>query len=437
MLDAGGSWYEASVQRGPARPALQGRHEARVVIIGGGFAGLATALGLAERGVRDITLLEAGRIAHGASGRNGGFVFGGYSLGAAALARRIGPAPARALHGLTLDAVRLIRRRIDRHAIDCDAVDGGALLVNWFRDQALLEKIQREQQSLLGTHWPLIGRAALRADRVRSERYHGALFERDGFHFHPLAYALGLARLLDAAGVSLHENSAVTRIRRKGAGFEVQTAEAMISGEQAVCCGGGLLGEAGPGIVPELERAALPIATYVVATERLGDRLRELLPSRSAIYDTRFAFDYYRALPDTRLLWGGRISIRHRSPQAIAALLRTDIARVFPSLAGVRITHAWGGLMSYARHQMPQVGRLQSGERAGLWFATGFGGHGVAPTTAAGEVIAAAIAEGAPVPSGFAAYGLPRVWGAAGLAAAQASYWWAQGRDVLRERLEA
>jgi gamma-glutamylputrescine oxidase len=435
MLDPGGSYYEATAARGPARPALQGRHAARVVVIGAGFAGLATAIGLVERGVRDVVLLEAGRIAEGASGRNGGFVFGGYSLDAAALAARLGRVPAQALHRLTLQALRLIRQRIDRHAIACDPVDGGALLVNWFDDQALLRRIRHQQRDLLGVDWPLIGRDALRADHVRSQRYHGALFEPDGFHFHPLNYALGLARVLHAAGIPLHENSAALTIRRAGAGFEVQTAEAMISAEQVVCCGGGLLGEAGPGLVPELERAALPIATYVVATERLGDRLPALLPSRSAIYDTRFAFDYYRALPDTRLLWGGRISILRRSPPAIAALLRADIARVFPALAGVRITHAWGGLMSYARHRMPQIGRLASGPRQGLWFASGFGGHGVAPTTAAGELLAAAIAEGAPIPAGFAAYGLPRTWGVAGLAAAQASYWWAQWRDALKDRL--
>jgi gamma-glutamylputrescine oxidase len=95
----------------------------------------------------------------------------------------------------------------------------------------------------------------------------------------------------------------------------------------------------------------------------------------------------------------------------------------------VRIEHAWSGLMSYARHKMPQIGRLP--ER-GPWYAMGFGGHGVAPTTAAGEVLARALTGEAPMPEGFKRYGLPRTMGPLGLVAAQATYSWLQWRDAVR-----
>ena len=193
-----------------------------------------------------------------------------------------------------------------------------------------------------------------------------------------------------------------------------------------VTAGGYLRG----GVVPPLERAMLPIATYVMATEPLGARLDEFIPKRPAIYDTRFAFDYYRPLPDTRILWGGRIAIRDRRPEDIARFLKADLLKVFPELADVRVEYAWGGLMSYARHKMPQVGRLPDG----TWHALGFGGHGVAPTTAAGELLADAVSGRAPIPEGFADYGLPRVWGPAGLLAAQATYSWAEFRDWRRDR---
>ena len=91
---------------------------------------------------------------------------------------------------------------------------------------------------------------------------------------------------------------------------------------------------------------------------------------------------------------------------------------------------AWSGLMGYARHSMPQIGRLPNG----LWYGMGFGGHGVAPTTLAGEVLASAISGQAPIPQGFAGYGLAPTHGLAGRAAAQASYWWLQWRDALRAR---
>jgi gamma-glutamylputrescine oxidase len=171
-----------------------------------------------------------------------------------------------------------------------------------------------------------------------------------------------------------------------------------------------------------------------MVTEPLGARRDAFIPTRAAIYDTRFAFDYYRMLADTRLLWGGRIAVRDRRPDEVAAFLKQDLLRVYPALADVKVDFAWSGLMSYARHKMPQIGRLATGDAAGAWHAISFGGHGVAPTTVAGEVLAAAIAEASPVPEFFAPYGLARTWGPLGLAAAQATYSWAEARDWWRAR---
>ena len=94
-------------------------------IVGGGFAGLNTALGLAERGLRDVVLVDADQVGFGASGRNGGFVFGGFSRGEDALLRDLGPDRARALYAGTTDAVERIRRRIDRYGMDCERVEAG------------------------------------------------------------------------------------------------------------------------------------------------------------------------------------------------------------------------------------------------------------------------------------------------------------------------
>lgn len=419
------SYYEATAARPPTAPPLAGAHDAAVCIVGAGFAGLATALGLVERGRRDIVLLEAERVGFGASGRNGGFVFGGYSLDCADLLAQLGADAARASYALTRQAVDLIRRRIGEHAIECDAVEGGALLVNWFDDERVLRRQQALMRDGFGVDWRLIGRDEL-PEHVVSQRYFGALLEPDAFHFHPLKYALGLARVLRAAGVRLHEGSAVRAIvPRAGGGHELRTDGGVVKAEQVVVTAGGYLA----GLLPALERAMLPIATYVMVTEPLGDEAIRLVPSRAAIYDTRFAFDYYRRLADTRLLWGGRISIRDRRPDEIAQFLKRDLLRVYPSLAGVGIDFAWSGLMSYARHKMPQIGRGPDG----LWHGLGFGGHGVAPTTVAGELLASAVAGEAPIPTSFGRYGLPRTWGPLGLAAAQATYSWAQFRDWLRE----
>lgn len=424
------SYYEAGVDRGAAHAPLAGAHDAEVCIVGAGFAGLATALGLVERGCRGVVLLEAERVAFGASGRNGGFVFGGYSLDGADLVAQLGVHEARACYRLTQAAVRLIRRRIDAHRIECDAVEGGALLANWFDDDAILLRQQRLMREAFGVEWQRVGRDEL-ARHVVTQRYFGALIEPDAFHFHPLKYALGVACAALGGGAALHEASAVRAIERLGDGrFRVATDGGTVRARHVVLAGGGYL----RGVLPVLERAMLPIATYVIATEPLGAQIEALIPSRAAIYDTRFAFDYYRRLNDSRLLWGGRISVRDRRPEDIARFLRRDMLRVFPPLKDARIDFAWSGLMSYARHKMPQIGRVGGGPLEGAWYASSFGGHGVAPTTVAGELLADAISGRAPVPAAFAPYGLARTWRPLGFAAAQAAYAWAGLKDAWRGR---
>ena len=132
------SFYQAT-SAGDSYPALCGTHDAAVCVIGGGFAGLGTALSLAERGETDIILLEGETIGHGASGRNGGFVFGGFSLGERALLDSAGDEAGRALYRLTLAAVEQIRSRIKRYDIDCDARDEGVIPANWFDDDRILD----------------------------------------------------------------------------------------------------------------------------------------------------------------------------------------------------------------------------------------------------------------------------------------------------------
>lgn len=422
------SYYRTSAPPPPRLAPLRGVVETDVCIVGGGFAGLNTALGLAERGHRDVLVLESETVAHGASGRNGGFVFGGFSRSEQDLRDGLGESRARALYQGTLDAVGLIRRRIGEHRIACDATDAGVLWVNWFRDPAPLRARQALLSEAFGVHWDWIPREQL-ADWVRSDRYGDALFERNALHFNPLAYAQGLTDVAMSKGIQVHVQSPATALQRSGAGWRVMTPEGEVRSRQVVLACGGYLA----GLRRDVDAGVLPIATYVMVTEPLGDRLADILRTRAAIYDSRFAFDYYRPLPDGRLLWGGRISVRDRSPGEVQRLLRRDMLRVFPQLHDVRIDYAWSGLMSYARHEMPQVGRIDDG----LWLAQAFGGHGVAPTTFAGELLAAAIAEGDERWRGFGDFGLVSALKPAGFVAAQLNYWWLQARDAWKDRREA
>lgn len=178
----------------------------------------------------------------------------------------------------------------------------------------------------------------------------------------------------------------------------------------------------------KLSGAMVPVATYVAVTEPLGDRLTSAIRAPYAVYDTRFALDYYRPLSDSRLLWGGRVSVRRSDPPDLANLMRGDLLKVYPQLAGVEMETAWGGLMSYATHKMPQIGEVTPG----VWYATGFGGHGMNTTTMAGELVAAAIAENDDRYRLFSAFGLTPTGGPIGVAAAQLSYWFYGLRDALK-----
>jgi gamma-glutamylputrescine oxidase len=421
------TWYAASARPFDPLPPLDGVHETRVAIVGGGYAGVCLALGLAERGVRDVVLLERDGIGHGASGRNGGFVFGGYSLGEQALLEQLGAQRARSLYGATTDAVNLIRQRIAHYAIECDAVDAGVIWANWFRDPAVLRARQKLLREAYGVEWEWLPEEQLR-DLIHSDRYHDGLFEPNALHLHPLDYLHGMVRAAQGQGVSFHENSRVRRLTREGAGWRVCTDAGEVKAQTVVLACGGYLAN----LRREVDRAVLPIASYVMVTEAVGDRLRECLHTEAAIYDTRFAFDYYRPLKDTRLLWGGRISVLNRSPHTVRKVLMHDLLRVFPQLAGVKIEYAWSGLMSYARHQMPQIGTRDDG----LWWMQAFGGHGTAPTCVAGELLASAIAQGDEGWREFARFGLQDAMRPFGYLGAQANYWWFQGRDRLKEIIE-
>ncbi|GAB4174693.1 MAG: hypothetical protein Kow0020_10240 [Wenzhouxiangellaceae bacterium] len=146
-----GTWYQSVTTIPPPRVAPEGRATTGVAVIGGGLAGLCTALALTERGVRDVMVLERERLGQGASGRNGGFVFAGYSLSPEAIARRVGLDTARRMIGWTMDAVREIDVRCRRAGV---AVHGrGVVLADWFGRPESLHALYRQMVERYGMNW--------------------------------------------------------------------------------------------------------------------------------------------------------------------------------------------------------------------------------------------------------------------------------------------
>jgi gamma-glutamylputrescine oxidase len=408
------SWYASRIGPAPERPALSGSIEAEICVVGGGLAGVATALDLAERG-RSVVVVERHRIGWGASGRNGGFVSPGYPRGMPGVIAKVGVPAARELYALSRDAHRLVRERIDRYGIDCGPVVQGALRCAPARAQESLARFCDEMArdiDMQVEHWP---RARV-AEALQSPLYADAYFNPLTFTVDPLALTRGLAAAAEQKGVRIFEETPAVGLYRERGRRGVRTQDGEVRAKEIVLAGGGYIG----GFLHRpVGMSVIPIATFVVVTEPLGDRLAQAIRVPYAISDTSGAANYYRPLPDGRLLWGGRVLTWEPHAKRIAARLGRDIGAFYPSLKGAKIDYAWSGLMPYLRHRAPVVARLHEG----LWVATGFGGLGMALTTLAGQMIGGGIAEGDDRWRLLARFGLPFAGGRLGRVPAQIVYW--------------
>ncbi|KZD12646.1 NAD(P)/FAD-dependent oxidoreductase [Oceanibaculum pacificum] len=416
------SYYSRTLADDHRRPALEGEAQADICIIGGGMAGLATALGLAERGITNVVVLEEKQVGFGASGRNGGFVSPGYSRAPAALIDKVGTENAKALYGLTVEAMDIIRRRIEQYEMPCGPLVPGKLNISWFDRPKELKRNIAFMNETFGTELEFWPRAKIR-ELYLSKRYYDAIYNPNSFHFHSLNFTRGTAAAAEKLGVRIYENSAVKSLDLKGEVKRIATAKGVVKANQVVFCTSGYMGW----ILPRLRLSILPIGTYVMLTEPLGDRLKTAMRGHHAVADNRFAPDYYRALPDTRILWGGRISAVTQ-PKNLEALMLGDMLKVYPQLAGTKVEVAWPGTMGYTTHKMPLIGKLEPG----VWVNTCFGGHGMCSTTAGGETVAKAIAQGDDTYRLFEPFGLTMAGGPLGPLAAQTVYWYWQLRDLMK-----
>ncbi len=407
------SFYARTLRERRAYPALEGDLDVETLVIGGGLAGCATALDLAERGHK-VALVEARRIGWGASGRNGGFVSDGFPGGYPALVERIGLEQARELHKLARMGNLLLRTRIERYAIACGPIQDGALRCNMAgQSKSLAEfcEFMARNFDTYYTHWP---RERVR-EALTTDQYADALFNPNTYAVQPLDMTCGLARACAEQGGQVFEGTPVVSLASHEARKEVRTTKGRIRADRLVVTCGGYV----EGLHKTISDATVPIATFVMVTEAFGETLKKAIRVPYAISDIKVATNYYRPLADTRLLWGGRVLAWERPPDELARALKRDMVSFYPDLAQARIEVAWGGMMPFTRHKLPVIGEIEPG----VWYATGFGGLGLALTTTAGRLISGAIREGDSTWRLFAQFGLPYAGGKLGKIPAQLVYW--------------
>jgi gamma-glutamylputrescine oxidase len=379
------SYYAASARAAPERAPLAGSVSADVCVVGGGIAGCSAALHLAERGMR-VVLLEGNRVGCGASGRSGGQAIHGVAAGQAKLERLIGPAGARSVWEVSVEGLALMRQLIRRFSIACDWVDGYMLTAVKERHLGELRAELHELRD--GYAYPslrLLSRDELRAT-LDSERYLGALYDSNSGHLHPLNYTLGLAAAAESLGAQIYEGSrAVSFANAGGSKVRITTAAGEVQARHLVLCGNVYLGASAPTLASKI----MAVATYIVATEPLGqERAQKLIANNAAVSDMNWVLDYYRRSADQRLLFGGRVNYSGLKSFDAPSATRARMLKVFPQLADVKIEYAWGGEVDITLNRAPNFGRLAPN----VYFLQGFSGHGIALTGIAGKLVAEAIA---------------------------------------------
>jgi gamma-glutamylputrescine oxidase len=218
---------------------------------------------------------------------------------------------------------------------------------------------------------------------IVTDAYVGGMLDRTGGHLHPLNLALGQAAALEGLGGVIHESSQVIEIEDVTGRPVVRTSRGALRPKAVILAGNAYLGN----LVPELENRIMPFSTQIIATEPLGDRGRALLPTDVCVEDVRYVLDYYRLSGDGRMLFGGGTVYGGTDPADIKAKILPNMDKIFPSLKGVRVDHAWSGNCAISFSRVPQLGRL--GERT--YFAHGYSGHGVVGSHLFGRILAEAV----------------------------------------------
>jgi glycine/D-amino acid oxidase-like deaminating enzyme len=384
MTARSNSYYTATLNQETDYPTLQGLHQVDVVIIGGGFTGVATAVELAEQGLK-VAIVESHKIGWGATGRNGGQVTGSLS-GDEAMRKQmrntLGDDVDDFIWQLRWRGHEIIRRRVEKYAIACDLRHGHLHAAYKPGHMSGLKNDYDEAvRRGMGDEVTLLDRSQLR-DILQTDLYHGAIKNTRNMHLHPLNLCIGEARAAEGMGALIFENSEVLQIVH-GDRPAVVTPHGRIDAKQ-VMLAGDVYHRLEPG---KLKGKIFPAMGGIVTTAPLGALASELNPENLAVYDCRFVLDYYRMTADGRLLFGGGANYSGKDSRDIAAELRPCIERTFPALKGVAIDYQWSCAMGIVINRIPQLGKLSDN----VWYCQGYSGHGIATTHIMGEIMSRAI----------------------------------------------
>ncbi|MEU1621756.1 FAD-dependent oxidoreductase [Streptomyces sp. NPDC005722] len=378
----------------PGRPragsALVGDEHCDLLVVGGGYTGLWTALLAKERDPRrDVVLIEAKEVGWAASGRNGGFCAASLTHGLAnGLARW--PEEFGQLEELGNRNLDGIEEAVARYSIDCDFERTGEIDVATEPYQLDDLRASAEEAARHGVELELLDRDQVRAE-VDSPTFVGGLWDRRGVAMlHPAKLAWGLRRACEELGVRVYEHTRATQLAHNGSGTAVRTPYGRVFARH-VALGTNVF----PSLVRRVRHYIVPVYDYALVTEPLTPQQLGAVgwKNRQGLGDSANQFHYFRLTADNRVLWGGYDAIypyggrldaaRDERPETYLKLAE-HFFRCFPQLEGVRFTHAWGGAIDTCSRFSAFYGTAHDGKVA---YAAGYTGLGVGATRFGADVM--------------------------------------------------
>lgn len=381
------TYYTATKKYDLSFPSLEADIEADIVVIGGGFSGINTALELAEQGFSNIVVLEAKYLGYGGTGRNGGQIMAGIGHDLEAIKKDIGDEGLRTIFAISDQGSKIIQDRIKKYDIKADFCHGYGYLGFNERQTKTLRSWENEFKSLDKTNdiYLLTGPDVNKV--IGSDAYKSALVHMGAGHVHSLNLLLGEAKALSSLGARIYEYSPALEVSY-GETVHVRTAKGSVKAKKMLWACDGFLNK----MEPSLDKKTINTYAFQLMTEPLSDELIERIsPIRGAYSDIRPIIDYYRVTKENRLLFGSATRYVEHIPLDLKRYNRQLMLQIFPYLKDVNIDLAWGGPMACSANLFPQIGSLIN--HPNVFYVQGYSGFGVTPSHIICKVLAAGIAE--------------------------------------------
>lgn len=367
-------WQRLSQEQFTA-PAVAADLTADALVVGGGIAGLATALALRARGC-SVVVLEAARIGSGASGRANGQVIATLTrMPPDAIRSQLGQPFLDLVAGGADELFGLVRR----FNIQCDAQRQGWLQPAHSPGRAARGASLAQAWARAGAPTESLDKAAVTA-LIGAPGYHGGWQHLGGGHINPYAFTLGLARGAASEGVQIFEQSPVLQLRQQDGQWQASTPGGVVRVKHVALATGAHTGALWPGLAQSL----VAVTSYQTATRPLGPLAAQILPCDQAFSDSRQDLRYMRKDREGRLISGAALAVQIGASWRLPRLVRRRLAQLFPALAQVEMTDFWGGRIAMTPDRLPHLHRSPQGLVA--WV--GCNGRGLALCCAMGPLLA-------------------------------------------------